>query len=77
MIETFKPKLRHNSRANEGEESSDLEMVNVLYSDMISSITVDSGIIIDSKVDIILYKHKKVLAKVSRITLLLFRSLKF
>lgn len=77
MIETFKPKLQHNSRAIEGEESSDLEMVNVLYSEMISSITVDSGIIIDSKLDIILYKHKTIIAKVSHITLLLFRSLKF
>ena len=47
MIETYNPKLHHNSKSIEGEESSDLDMVNVLYSDMISSITVESGIIFD------------------------------
>lgn len=47
MIETFKPKLEHNSKSVEGEESSDLEMVNVVFAEMISSITVESDIIID------------------------------
>lgn len=45
MIETFNPKLHYNSK--DGEESSDLDMVSVLYSDMISSLKAESGIIID------------------------------
>ncbi len=47
MIETFNPKLQHNSRSTEGEESSDLDMVNVLYSEMIGSLKAESGIIFD------------------------------
>jgi len=66
MIETYKPRLERDRKKSTDageEESSEFETLNGLYSEMINSVTLKvNAITPSSEIDVILYKHKAVIA---------------